>query len=169
MEGGNDTSEMVTTDFVSLPSSQTEWILITIPILASDFTMLNGVNSAEEVLADMSDIRIISNPNLEFQGESIAGTLDLDNIMANPPLAVNENTLSNNLTIAPNPVVDVLHLSTTSQLDDYAVFSITGKLLFESNVVANQSQINFAHMTSGIYLLKVRAGNEQVIKQIVKM
>lgn len=169
MEGGNDTSEIVTTNFVSLPASQTEWILITIPILASDFTVLNGTNSAEEVLADMSDIRIISNPNLQYQGESIAGTLDLDNIMANPPLAVNENSLSNNLSIAPNPVVDVLNMSTTSQLDDYAIFTITGKLLFESNVVSNHSQINFAHMTSGIYLLKVRAGNEQVIKRIIKM
>ena len=169
MEGGNDTSEMVTTDFVSLPASQTEWILITIPILASDFTVLNGVNSAEEVLADMNHIHIMSNPNLEFQGESIAGTLDLDNIMANPPLAVNENTLLSNLTIAPNPVFDYLHLSTNLQLDYYAVYSITGKLLFENNVVASHSRINFAQLPSGIYLLKVRAGDEQVIKQVVKM
>lgn len=169
MEGGNDTSEMVTTNFVALPASQTDWILITIPILASDFTVLNGLNSAAEILADMSDIRIISNPNLEFQGESIDGTLDLDNIMANSPLALNENTLQTNLTIAPNPVVDVLYLSTTSQLDDYAVFSITGKLLFEGELALNHSQINFARLPSGIYLLKVRAADEQVIKRVIKM
>jgi hypothetical protein len=168
MEGGDDTSEMVTTQFVSLAATQTDWILISIPILASDFTVINGNNTAAEVLADMSDIRIISNPNAQYEGEVIDGSLDLDNITASTVLGTNENIVATSLIVSPNPVIDVLYVSAKSNLDSYRVYSITGDLVLEGDANADFTHINFSALSAGLYLLKVKSSEDEVIRKVYK-
>jgi hypothetical protein len=167
MEGGDDTSEMVTNQFVPLPATQTDWILITIPILASDFTILNGLNTADEVLADMSDIRIISNPNLEFMGEVIDGSLDLDNITANGPLAV-EDLFTRHLVAFPNPVTDQLTISSMFELDAFVIYDISGRKVAQGDANANLLQVGVSSLESGMYFVAVASGERSATLQILK-
>jgi hypothetical protein len=68
------------TDAIVVPDDNV-WHSLTFDVLASDFTAISGNNTAV-ALADVTQLRVIHNPNVQFVGEMVEGDFYLDNIQA---------------------------------------------------------------------------------------
>jgi hypothetical protein len=73
--------------------------------------------------------------------------------------------------IVPNPTNGILNISssvknTTSKIE---VIDALGKILLaEDHQEFNQTSINVAHLSSGIYFLKLSSGNNAITKKFIK-
>ncbi len=70
--------------------------------------------------------------------------------------AVGMNTLTDQISVYPNPVNDVLNVKFSGQDSQLQVFDAVGKLINEKNFPTNgKYQIDFSEMVSGIYLVRL--------------
>jgi hypothetical protein len=69
-------------------------------------------------------------------------------------------------TIHPNPVSDILYLNTNFEVTGVAVFDIGGKLVFHNKLTENQ--INVSNLPNGIYTLKVELIKGFEVRKFIK-
>ena len=99
-----------------------------------------------------------------------------DMALAEDASLVDESTLSTanieldlNFSVYPNPTSDVVTIK-SKQLDNASVtvHNLTGKTLLSKNISGTSSDVNISNLASGIYLFKVKVGNSEFVKRIVK-
>ena len=73
-----------------------------------------------------------------------------------------------NITIYPNPATDVLNIANTTGMDvtGVAIYSINGVLVRQATGVIDA--VNVADLQSGLYIVTVQAGNQQVNYKFMK-
>ena len=74
-----------------------------------------------------------------------------------------DNFELNNLTISPNPTSTSLTVNTTSGIDKYKIYSISGQLL--ANEKLNVDKIDVSNLSNGVYFIELSNTN---IKKILK-
>lgn len=89
--------------------------------------------------------------------------LFLDNIVIEEVLS-SSSFDDNSFTAYPNPVKDVLNLSSAQNIFDVAVYNLLGQQVLLLNLNANKGQVNMSSLTSGTYLVKVNT--EKGVKTI---
>ncbi len=167
IKGGSDDTEIVTTNFVTVPGSS-DWNSYMLSLVAGDFLIDFGPNTEEEVLADVKEIRILHNPDPEFPAAAIAATLHLDNInISDTVLGVNENALSS-LKLFPNPAKDYALVTAKDKIDNYKLYSVLGALIERAEVNAPSFEIDLRNRPTGIYLVELNAGNTKHIQKLIK-
>ena len=77
------------------------WNHVVIPISTTDFTAVGG-SDIVDTLADVNTMRILSNTTASWLGQTIAATMEIDNIEAATSLSINENKKAD-FSIFPNP------------------------------------------------------------------
>ena len=83
---------------------------------------------------------------------------------------ITENNLSY-LNIYPNPVTDVLHITTSNKIiQSVKIFDITGRLIIAQVTENNSSktQINTIYLSSGMYVVEVSANDGRIRRPFVK-
>jgi hypothetical protein len=86
-------------------------------------------------------------------------------------LTVNVSTLSNNqfnkntISVYPNPVKDVLTISSNYTIEEITVYNIQGQLVLESN---NTNQIITSSLPIGQYLIKVKSNGLYSTNKFIK-
>jgi hypothetical protein len=70
--------------------------------------------------------------------------------------------------IYPNPVNDLLNFKSVQIIDELQVYTLLGQNVMTITPKASQTQINMSGLTSGLYILKVRIGNEMASYKVVK-
>ncbi|ESU30004.1 hypothetical protein FLJC2902T_04920 [Flavobacterium limnosediminis JC2902] len=80
-------------------------------------------------------------------------------------LSVDESTVSNFI-VYPNPITDVLRISHRLGNLNYKLFAIDGKMIQDGKIEG--SEINLAHLTSGLYLLQLEGDGKSETKKILK-
>jgi len=153
IEGGSDTTEMYSTDSFTLSASQTTWITIELSMSEIDFIIENGTNTVAEVLADVSDIRIVSSENGSFRGDSVAGTLHIDNIEAIAILIGFDDNQLEEVSVFPNPVSDILNINGADLISNYAIYNVVGQLVENGNMISDQLEV--ASLNDGVYILEL--------------
>ena len=71
------------------------------------------------------------------------------------------------LSLYPNPVIDELKINTDSKINSVQVIDITGKMVYSSFVVNNNS-INVSALPSGVYLVKIDTDKGTKTERVVK-
>ncbi len=67
------------------------------------------------------------------------------------------------ITIAPNPTNDFLHLNIDDPKDmSWQICDLSGKILKESNLLSQQTDISFSELSSAVYFLTIIQGNQKV-------
>jgi len=104
---------------------------------------------------------IVSNPSSGYNSSCIV------NSTCNDVLSVAENqSVTNNVIIYPNPVVDVFDISTQNKIQSVEIFDTAGRLVFS---ISNPSKsINIHHLKSGQYLAVIKSDNKKTSKKIIK-
>jgi len=148
------------------------WQHIEIPISASDFTTVAGGSSVTQTLADVTDMRILSNSVPSWQGESIIATLEIDNIEAATTLGVEDFTSNNSFRIIPNPSSQFLNITTPVNANNHSsltVYDISGKLVIDQRIDALNVSIPISNWDSGVYFIKVSNAASSQVKKFIKI
>lgn len=70
------------------------------------------------------------------------------------------------ISIYPNPVQDVLHVSADSY-KEVSIFNMMGQQVYRQNITNNHFQINVSNLQSGVYFLRLE-GENSVVKKFIK-
>lgn len=77
--------------------------------------------------------------------------------------------LNSSLRIYPNPVNDKLIIETTENVESISIYTITGVKVYNQQPTANsQQQIDVTGFNAGVYFVKVRTENGEMVKRFVK-
>lgn len=102
------------------------------------------------------------------------GSLDawsLEICTAPIPTGIANNTLSNDITIYPNPTSNVINvaLGQNNTANQLVLTDLQGKIIFEqNNINKNSIQIDLTNYSKGIYLLQVKGLNEAKVFKVTK-
>lgn len=80
-------------------------------------------------------------------------------------LAVSEYSITNLLTVYPNPTSKTVYINTNLSIDKIEIYNVFGKLIKNRN---NSKKINIEQLADGIYFAKIYSDNQIGIKKIIK-
>jgi hypothetical protein len=87
-------------------------------------------------------------------------------------LSVSDFTLSDAISLYPNPATDVINIRNNSnlELEGIRIYDINGRLVAQHKVrdTSNSHMINVSELASGIYMLQIYSNQANTIKRIIK-
>src|SRR5690606_38336658 len=103
---------------------------------------------------------------IEGYDDTKAGNFQLQ-ITCKPLLGINENNLDS-LKLYPNPVTDMLQISSKTDINSVEIYNINGQLLMQQELNAPNGQMNLSNLSTGIYFAKVSANSATETFKIIK-
>ncbi|GAB5399890.1 MAG: hypothetical protein Aureis2KO_14750 [Aureisphaera sp.] len=167
MEGGSDDSAICTTASVTV-SAQSDWTSYTLNMDASSFTLVSGSNTIEEVLQEVTEIRILHSDTPSFIGQSIDATLHVDNISVTASISGVEDQLANTFQLYPSPAVNTLKLSAQISMDSYRIYNLLGARVAQGTIESTQQEIDVSALQTGTYLIEITAGDQTTTQKFLK-
>ena len=76
-----------------------------------------------------------------------------------------DNLMNNNITIYPNPVIDIINLNTSLTILKVEIYDVLGKRL--NFIKLNNRKIDMSNVNRGIYVLKIKTENGIITKKII--
>lgn len=145
------------------------WTSVTIPISASDFTVLFG-GTAATVLTGVNFMRILSSVTPSWTGDNVAATLQVDNIRASTTLGLEDQKLVDGFQIYPNPTSSKLNiiLSNNINITTIEIFDVLGKMVYAQKMNNLFKPIDVTGWNSGVYLVKVANEISVQTKKFIK-
>ena len=71
------------------------------------------------------------------------------------------------MNIYPNPAYDRVVVETEATIESVSIYTITGVMIY-SEVDFNDNTIDVSEFNGGVYIMKVRTENGEVVKRFVK-
>lgn len=68
----------------------------------------------------------------------------------------------------PNPSSNNIFIEAKSQIEKIQIFDIMGRKVIEVSPLAEKAELNFSHLTSGIYMAVISSEGKKLVKKIVK-
>ena len=174
--GTTDLVQLLRTDIVAnnFTHSSAQLIELVIFDIISDMGNGNNPTTGEMILAENSDPNVTTNfyesfININLQDGN--GTQDYFGVHDPASNSINFETLTiasnvldlDAIAIFPNPATSIVHIRSDFQIDSYELYDIMGKRI----LVSNKDQFNVEGLNAGVYLLKIKVQNRQVIKKII--
>lgn len=176
LRGGPNVSWMGSTNAVVI-STGGGWSTIEIPILASDFTVTQGTDTATDILLDVIEMRILSNDGTDpvntqlHKGDLRVQISDYDNITASTSLlSVGDEKILNAFSISPNPGRNRLNLklSGLSNSTSLEVFDVLGKKIFTDRLNNLSKSVDVSKWSNGVYLVRLTTDTGTQTKRFIK-
>ncbi|MGJ8683621.1 MAG: T9SS type A sorting domain-containing protein [Nonlabens sp.] len=96
----------------------------------------------------------------------VGGTVLIDRIVFdNNATLSSEEVRAIDFRMFPNPASDVLKFETELNIDNVSIYSLTGAQVF--NGVPKGSTINVSDINDGIYVIKVTAANQTMVRKLI--
>lgn len=164
-----DTERISTTSAVNVIAGGV-WESVTIPISASDFTIVTGATSAATVLTSVTFMRILSSVSPSWSGDPVAATLQVDNIRASTTLGLEDKKLVDGFQISPNPTSSMLNIILPSNINSATIdiFDVLGKKVYAQKLNILSKPIDVTGWNSGVYLVKVSNEASTQTKRFIK-
>lgn len=123
-------------------------------ILLSSFTGVDMSNIFQFKIVGSGSATVYMD-NLYFYKETSSGTKQVDNNV--------------NLAIYPNPMNDMMNIRSDRNIKKITIYDLTGEVIINQNINANEATIDVKHLTSGYYIIKTTLTNgETNIQKIIK-
>lgn len=68
----------------------------------------------------------------------------------------------------PNPVKNVFHINNAIVIDSFTVTSVLGQTILTGNIGSTAANIDLSELSKGIYLLKIKAENQEKTIKVIK-
>lgn len=81
---------------------------------------------------------------------------------------IEESSSKKEMDIYPNPASNEFQISITEQKSKLSIYSITGELVFQSQLNNGQNKIDISNFESGIYLIEVENENGAMQQKLIK-
>ena len=88
-------------------------------------------------------------------------------ITVEAPLSI-EDKFAENVRFYPNPVENILTITSLYPLDVYMIYDISGRNVVQGNGTGNFTQLEVSNLTTGMYFVKVKSGDLETMLQIIK-
>lgn len=75
------------------------------------------------------------------------------------------NEISSSVNVYPNPVKDQLFVETEMTVEEISVYDVFGR---QMTTVYDQQTVNVSELSNGIYFVKVKSENNEVVKRFIK-
>lgn len=92
----------------------------------------------------------------------------VDDVYFDTGSAGTDDFAGGSFSVYPNPVKDVLNISSKVAIDSITVYDILGKTVLTAQPDAISPSINMSNLTSGAYLVKVTVGNTSKTVKVIK-
>ncbi|KXK38878.1 MAG: T9SS type A sorting domain-containing protein [Saprospiraceae bacterium] len=81
-----------------------------------------------------------------------------------------EDAVFPTIIVYPNPASDIIHIQTASDvtITSFTITDITGKSILNHSASGNHISIDASQLSSGIYMIRIKAGDYMVTKKLVK-
>lgn len=107
-----------------------------------------------------------STPNSCFSGD---GETEDFTLLVQSSMGVDDIHLANEITLYPNPVIDVLTIETKHSIQNIAVYNLGGQEVASFKpIVQLSNQISLGDLPSGVYMLKLTTNKGTITKKIIK-
>lgn len=148
--GNGETNALLLTH---LPTENGSWVSLDVPL--SSFT--------PQATFDRQAIK-------EFLLTSNIDVVYVDNIYLhkNTVLSVNEFDVNNKVTIYPNPANSIINLNAKHNIEQVAIFNITGQQILVTQPNIAETSIDVSNFNSGIYLVKTLVNGVENTTKFVK-
>lgn len=171
--GTNDNFTRVATSTPIIIEAGIGWTSVELPIAINDLEIIDnylGDYTITEVLQDVSIIRILSNPNPMWLGESIAANIQLDNITASTTLNLPQTENKNVFELSPNPAASHLNINLNNDMQNsrIVVYDVLGKKVYDKVLNSMLSSIDISDWNSGVYLIRLTNNDEVYTKRFIK-
>ena len=70
--------------------------------------------------------------------------------------------------IKPNPVVDVVHIESSVQIEKVQIFSLEGREVFSELGPFNSTTVDVRNLNAGVYFIALSAKSGKVTQKIIK-
>ncbi|HTJ51164.1 MAG TPA: CotH kinase family protein, partial [Cyclobacteriaceae bacterium] len=120
-----------------------------------------------EVQNDNSSWARIPNATGPFM-TTIKLTPGSSNVLKNVPLVTGEEDDLPSLAVYPNPAGDHISIRTLKKINEVLVYDLMGKAVRSFTDVKNDSQLSLENLQSGLYVVKVRLENKDVVVKVIK-
>jgi hypothetical protein len=96
-----------------------------------------------------------------FYGQTEEYTLDVNTLS-------NTSFNSTDFTFYPNPVNDILSISTASTVDNIKVYNMLGQMVVETAPKVSNPQVDMKELQSGVYLVTLKVGGSLQTFRVIK-
>ena len=79
-------------------------------------------------------------------------------------LGIEDNLLLNSINVYPNPASDIIHISSSINIEKIKMFDVLGKQVLTSY---ENKELKVDHLQSGLYFLKLFTNNGSATKKII--
>ncbi|MFL1580603.1 T9SS type A sorting domain-containing protein [Riemerella anatipestifer] len=135
---------------------------------------LNSLNIAFGSYANFSGLDITNNPNLTCvkitEGEKVSSTWQQDsgvtyNTDCGTMSTSNLSSSSDDVTLYPNPVKDILYITSKKTVSEINLYDASGTLILSNT---HGKTIDLNHLKKGVYLLSIKVDGKMITKKIIK-
>lgn len=133
------------------------------------FNFGNGFNSTVKSIVVQQDSKILAGGNF-MQYDGLIGRYLVRLHGDDNQLSIDNPVLQSSIDIKayPNPVNNVLHLSSQKAINSILVTDLSGRAIYENNYNQMDVNVNFSDFPQGIYLVKATVGNHTKVIKINK-
>lgn len=96
-------------------------------------------------------------------GTTLVGVVCLPSVLATESFET-----ANAISIYPNPVHDVLNLTSDAAITSATLYNVLGQNVLSKNINSNEGQINLSSFPAGTYFVKIDTGNQTKTIKIIK-
>ena len=105
----------------------------------------------------------------QFGNGTIANSTTMVAIACPRTLSVDDlYKTANAVKVYPNPVKDLVNITSLQTMDKVSVFNILGQEVLKKSLHSNEGTLDFSKLPSGTYLVKVTADNEVKTVKVIK-
>lgn len=164
-----DVLNVDTTDFKLKGAASNSLVISSIDAISNKQYKVNITNSNTEI--GVISLQLNSDSDIEDNsGNKVILSEFEAYFLNNEVLSTENNFFLDTISIAPNPVVNLLKVSLKEGfLKQVVIFDINGKIVYSKKSNQNKMTINFENKSQGMYFLRIISDKEIQTKKIIKI
>ena len=129
-----------------------------------DIEALIGQGNGDFSRAELAQLIV----TLSAAGSTYPPVIYIDNVYFYRSATASINDLESNVNVYPNPVENTLNVSAGVVVDTVSIFDLTGREVMRANPNSAAFNLDVSSLNKGMYLVKVKAGEQELTTKLVK-
>jgi hypothetical protein len=155
-------------DMSMLSFNHDEWFTVTLYVDVDALTYQMSIGGNTSPAIDFQATGDTTLGGLNFYPGSASSEMYVDDALYVEGTLGNDDFSTVQVSVYPNPVKDVLNITSVEAVNSVTVYDILGKVVLQAQPNAVSPSINMSALSSGAYLVQVKIGNASKTIKVVK-
>ncbi|AVI51363.1 T9SS C-terminal target domain-containing protein [Pukyongia salina] len=170
-EGGSNPGVVSDTNgdlsMLSFPHDQWFTCILYVDVDNLTYQLTIGANSSAAIPFSGTGDTTLGGINF-YPGSAVSEMYVDDAYYVQGPLLSTGDLEETAVTVYPNPVKDILNISTTTVVDSVVVYDVLGKVVLQAQPDTVSPSIDMSALSSGAYMVQVNIGNATKTVKVIK-